>query len=341
MRQLADAEGHTGLRIVADEAARLALENLSGELIPGDVVVEQLSGLSWQYTAPNTWEPYASGGLTYVGRSGGSADPATTVLTDGQLFVVRMDFGGQDLYRLAAWDESIPATPGLPAGGWRWLNREIWDKGQRSDADQATDQRPGDLQVTRERDHQELKAWNAVSGQWDTIYSRDQINAAIAALSLFEGTVNEVGGGAIGAVEFDQLPDLAAMSTADDLSLTSHYWTYIGSPNYVVTAATPNIGADLDGAILNPGDWIQISNQGGDGSGQGANGGAPDLAWVTIGGDLLAKARADRLFGLQPWTAGGWEQGSLVVYQGDVYRASGRSPAVTLIRCPPQHRGRW
>ena len=313
---------HTGLRIVADEAARLALENAPGELIPGDVVVEQLSGLSWRYTAPNTWLPYAAGGLKYVGRSGGLPDPSTTVLTDGQLFVVRMDFGGEDLYRLVAWDESIPAKPGLPAGGWRWLNREVWDKGQRSDADQATDQRPGDLQVTRERDHQELKAWNAVSNQWDTIYSRDEINAAIAALSLFEGTAEEVGGGAIGAVEFDALPDLAALSTAGDLSLSSHYWTYIGSPNYPVTAATPNIGVDLDGAVLNPGDWIQISNRGGDGTGTGANGGAPDLHWVTIGGDLLAKARADRLFGLQPWAAGGWEQGALVVFQGDVYRAT-------------------
>ena len=106
-----------------------------------------------------------------------------------------------------------------------------------------TDQRPGDLQVTREQDHHELKAWNDTSGQWDTIYSRDQINAAIAALSLFEGTAEEVGGGAIGAVEFDVLPDLAALSTAGDLSLSSHYWTYIGSPNYPVTTATPNIGA--------------------------------------------------------------------------------------------------
>ena len=119
-----------------------------------------------------------------------------------------------------------------------------------------------------------------------------------------------------------QLPDLAALSTAGDLSLSSHYWTYIGSPNYPVTAATPGIGADLDGAVLNPGDWIQISNRGGDGTGTGANGGAPDLHWVTIGGDLLAKARADRLFGLQPWAAGGWEQGALVVFQGDVYRAT-------------------
>ena len=74
--------------------------------------------------------------------------------------------------------------------------------------------------------------------------------------------------------------------------------------------------------MLNPGDWIQISNRGGDGTGTGANGGAPDLHWVTIGGDLLAKARADRLFGLQPWAAGGWEQGALVVFQGDVYRAT-------------------
>ena len=100
---------HTGLRIVADEAARLALESLSGELIVGDVVVEQLSGLSWRYTAPNTWVPYASGGLTYVGRQGLLPNPATTVLTDGQLFVIKTDFGGEDLYRLVAWDESIPA----------------------------------------------------------------------------------------------------------------------------------------------------------------------------------------------------------------------------------------
>ena len=90
----------------------------------------------------------------------------------------------------------------------------------------------------------------------------------------------------------------------------------------MVTSTTPNIGVDLDGAILNPGDWIQISNHGGDGTGLGANGGAPDLQWVTIGGDLLAKARADRLFGLLPWSAGGWEQGALVVYDGDVYRAT-------------------
>ena len=47
----------------------------------------------------------------------------------------------------------------------------------------------------------------------------------------------------------------------------------------------------------------------------------PDLHWVTIGGDLLAKARADRLFGLQPWLAAGWEQGSLVIFDGDIYRA--------------------
>ena len=100
---------HTGLRIVADEAARLALEGLSGELIVGDVVVEQLSGLSWRYTAPNTWVPYASGGLTYVGRQGLLPNLATTVLTDGQLFVIKTDFGGEELYRLVSWDESIPA----------------------------------------------------------------------------------------------------------------------------------------------------------------------------------------------------------------------------------------
>ena len=117
---------------------------------------------------------------------------------------------------VAAVSNFGPPGP-VPAGGWRYLNRRIWDKDLRQDPDQLTDQRPDDLQITRERDHEEIKAWNDPSGQWDTIYSRDAINRAIAALSLFEGTADEVGGGAIGAVEFDQLPDLAAMSAANDL----------------------------------------------------------------------------------------------------------------------------
>jgi hypothetical protein len=104
------------------------------------------------------------------------------------------------------------------------------------------------------------------------------------------------------------------MTLAADLSKVSHYWTFIGTSNYAVTGATPTIGTDLTGAVLNPGDWLQIANRG--------TVTVPDLHWVTIGGDLLAKARADRLFGLQPWSAAAWEQGALTLFQGDIYRAS-------------------
>ncbi|MFZ9656437.1 MAG: phage tail protein, partial [Limnohabitans sp.] len=81
----------------------------------------------------------------------------------------------------------------------------------------------------------------------------------------------------------------------------------------ITKPATPVIGADLAGAVLNPGDWLQIANRG--------TAAAPDMHWVTVGGDLLAKARADRLFSLQQWTDGGWERGALVTNNGSIYRA--------------------
>ena len=56
--------------------------------------------------------PFGKGGLTYVGRQSNLPDPATTVLSNGDLFVIRQDFGGKDLYRVAAWDETIPARNG-------------------------------------------------------------------------------------------------------------------------------------------------------------------------------------------------------------------------------------
>lgn len=213
-----------------------------------------------------------------------------------------------------------PMTTPL-AGGWRFLNRKIWNKDARIDPDQTTDQRDGDIQITREDQHEQIKSWNPQSNQWDMIYSRDEINSAIAALSLFEGTVQEVGGQAPGAVELSNLPDLAAMTTAGDASKVSHYWTWVGAPGYAVTAQTPVIGADLAGAILNPGDWVQVSRHNQIGNAALGTPGGGTLAWSWIGGDLLAKARADRLFGLQPWSAAGWEQGSLVLFDGDVYRA--------------------
>ena len=105
----------------------------------------------------------------------------------------------------------------LQGGGWLYLNREVWRKDTRATPDQQTDQKRGDQQITTEAGHEEAKIWDEVGGQWITWYSRDAIDAAIASMSLFEGTVNEVGGGAIGALDLDALPDIDAMSQANDL----------------------------------------------------------------------------------------------------------------------------
>ena len=115
---------HTGIRIVADDAARVALEALPAELIDGDIVVEQLTGTAWRWRAsPQDWVPFGRGGITYVGRQANLPTPATATLTSGDMYVVRMDFGGEELYRLCAWDETLPN-----GGGWRWLNRQVWSK---------------------------------------------------------------------------------------------------------------------------------------------------------------------------------------------------------------------
>ena len=66
---------HTGIRIVADDAARTALEALPAELIDGDIVVEQLTGTAWRWRAsPQDWVPFGRGGITYVGPPGQPAD---------------------------------------------------------------------------------------------------------------------------------------------------------------------------------------------------------------------------------------------------------------------------
>ena len=190
--------------------------NMNNALEPGDWAIYRNTTDGWLgVSSSGTYTPGTAGvvgGATLPGQYDPPAVPPTadyqTAVTAPAAPVVAQVPGQAQID--ATGYNSVVATVGnvgsvqaLTGGGWRYLNREIWAKDARADPDQVTDQRDGDLQVTRESDHQELKAWNAAAGQWDTIYSRDQINAAIAALSLFEGTVDEVGGGAIGAVEFD------------------------------------------------------------------------------------------------------------------------------------------
>ena len=134
---------------------------------------------------------------------------------------------------------SVVATAGnvgsvqtLQGGGWRYLNREIWAKDTRADPDQVTDQRPGDLQVTRESDHQELKAWNAASRPvgHDLQPRPDQCRHRGPEPVRGHGGSGRWWRHRCGGV-CNACLTLVAMSTAGDLSLTSHYWTYIGDPN--------------------------------------------------------------------------------------------------------------
>jgi hypothetical protein len=204
------------------------------------------------------------------------------------------------------------AAVGTTPGNWRFLNFLNWIKELAADTDQQTDAKDGDVQFTVENQAKELKVWH--NDDWINVYREVDVRAWIAALSLFEGTVQEVGGTTPNVLLMSGLPDLVLNTQIDKIA---HYYTWQGSPGYVIKAADPNgVGRDLPGTVLNPGDWLQCSNK----SGDIAN---PDLHWSHVGGDLLAASRGRQLFGLQPWTAGGWEIGSLVVSDQAIWRATG------------------
>jgi hypothetical protein len=205
-----------------------------------------------------------------------------------------------------------------PTGGWRFITLHDWIKTTKTAPDHQYGMEAGDLQATTEKDHEELKVWDGTT--WVQLVSTDAIKGWISALSLFEGTAKQVGGTAVpGAVELTALVDLGATgaaAAAAGLAKISHYWTWVGQAGYTIKAADPNgVGRDLAGAIMQVGDWLQIANRG--------TLAAPDLHWVHIGGDLLAKSRADVLYGINAWVAGSYEGGSLVNYKGALYRATG------------------
>lgn len=267
-------------------------------------------------------------GLNVVAQRGDLPVPQLDrPIPDGAQYLVHLDFAGHELNRVYTWREilgqispdqevrdgttrfSAPGTT-LQTGEWISSTLKDWVTGLRSDPRPTTDIEDGDQWLVNEPDHEEL--WDFDGTAWHNLYSADRVKAWIAALNLFEGTTNEDGHSIPGAVQFAGLPDLPANTDPD---LAAHHFTFVGTPGYVIRPTDPHgLGADLAGAILNPGDWIQAVNQG--------TATAPDMHWVHIGGDLLAKSRGDRLYGLQPWADGSWEQGSLVLFGGDVYRAT-------------------
>jgi len=204
-----------------------------------------------------------------------------------------------------------------PMGGYRQVNLKDFIKPTVAEGDQTFGMESGDLELVTENNHEAIKVFTG--GSWKTLFSTDSMQAAIASLSLFEGTSQQVGGTVPGAIAFDAMPDLTATDAATaaaNLAKVGHYWTYVGTAGRVVVAGDPNgIGRDLLSATMQVGDWIQIANRG--------TATAPNLVYVHIGGDLLAKSRADVLYGLKTWTAGNYEQDSLVNYQGSIWRATG------------------
>ena len=209
----------------------------------------------------------------------------------------------------------ISLTGASATGGWRFVDPQIWLKAQRSLADPPPGAMPGDLVTVTEKDHEQLKVWTGSA--WLTLFDVDSIKGWISSLNLFQGTVQETGGTAIGTIQMNALPDVTVAATGAQHA--SQYWVWTGKAGYVIKAADPKgIGADLATVIMQVGDWLQVSSK------VGTNPGDPlTYHWSHIGGDLLARSRADSLFGLNPWAAGNYEKGSLVVYQGAIYRATG------------------
>ncbi len=199
-----------------------------------------------------------------------------------------------------------------PTGGWRFVDPEIFLKQLRTDPDPSPGAMPGDLEVTAENGHEGLRVWTGSA--WHTVLDADTIKGWISSLALFQGTVQENGGTVIGAISFAGLPDITNAATG--VQHASQYWVWVGTAGYVVKTGDPNgVGADLTGAVLQVGDWLQVSSS--------TTGGVTTYHWAHIGGDLITKSRSDQLYGLTPWAAGSYEVGTLVQHQGKLYRASG------------------
>ena len=371
-------------------------------LVSGKLVYVRSEGMLYEYTAEPTtatgtiadWKPLVSG-VKYVGRE----NNLPTDAVDGQIFVVRMDFGGKEIYRLLSWEEAAglppitvqtgtkgadltavgdaqayvagsgslspgdhatlpqgssyaitgtgtaldgmnvasgdslmwtgetaygldgwlilrgpgPVTPQTVqprpnAGSWRYLNRETFLKEHIIDQDQPTDRQPGDLQITTENNAHEIKTF--ANGAWQTIFSEQDVKAWIAAGSQFQGTVQESGHNVAGALDLGNLPAQNALSAGEK----AHYWIWVGTSGY--TLPSGSIGgapSAIDTSSLTVGDWIIVAET-------GTNTGV--FQYRIIPGDLMSRTVARQMFSLKPWVGGAWPEDSVVVYNGDVYRAA-------------------
>ena len=163
-----------------------------------------------------------------------------------------------DIELTSVVEASMPSGPVLSpvGGGWRYLNREIWQKNLKSDPDQVSDEKDGDLQITLEQGNRELKAYSEGSTAWIPIFSETEVKEWIAAGSQFQGTVQNAGHGTAGAIDMATLLPQSVLASGDK----SHYWIWVGTPGHSIAAdAIGGAASDIDGAVLSVGDWIIVA----------------------------------------------------------------------------------
>ena len=105
----------------------------------------------------------------------------------------------------------IALTGTSPTGGWRYVDPQVWLKGQRALADPPPGAMPGDLVAVTEKDHEQLKVFS--NGSWITLFDVDSIKGWISSLNLFQGTVQETGGSVVGTIQMNALPDVTVAAT--------------------------------------------------------------------------------------------------------------------------------
>ena len=220
--------------------------------------------------------------------------PSTITLTSGTAYTVSPGTDGQVLTFDRLLNQWVGKPPSAVAGG----SGQTYAKGTQAAPDKPNPPDPtkpaqllqaGALQSTLENLHHELKTWDGTA--WAELFSEDTIKQWISAGSLFRGVIKEA--------TLSTLPDV-------DTANRGFYWSWTGSPGYVVQKGDAKIGPDLENEVLQVGDWIQSDG----------------TKWVHVPGDLLSKQRWDSLGSFAPWSDTSWEKGSVVSYQKSFFRAS-------------------
>ena len=135
----------------------------------------------------------------------------------------------------------VPPVAATPGGAYIKTDQRIHVKTAMTAADASDPIKVGDLQVTSEANHSELKVWDGSS--WVLLLSEDEIKAWVASSSLFQGTVN-----VIPQAGSDGLAELPTPAPGN----RGAYWTWVGPPNYEVTVGLNNPAANEVTFVLDP-----------------------------------------------------------------------------------------